>query len=123
MTHAKILYRPTCPFFWVYQHLLKVKFLQTPHTYCDTEGKVGGKRKSSLRIMLRLTDQFTLTSFEKSAGSLGANTQREQRLTLKAEKEWPTLDRGSDAATPEGSPGCCREGLKAFKYSSVWAMA
>lgn len=76
-----------------------------------------------MRIMLRLNDQFTFTSFEKSAGPLGANMQREHRLTLKAEKEWPTLDRGSDAAIPEGSPGCCRKGLKAFKYSSVWAMA
>lgn len=31
--------------------------------------------------------------------------QSEQRLALKTEKHWLTLDSGSDTAAPEGSPG------------------
>lgn len=54
--------------------------------------------------------------------SSGANMQREQRLALKTEKQCLTLDRGSDTA-PEGSPGCCREDLKSFRYSLKQATA
>jgi len=47
--------------------------------------------------------------------------EREQRLALQTEKHGLTLDSG--IAALERSPGCCREGLKVFRYSLKQATA
>lgn len=81
---------PTRPSFWVHQRLFKVRFPQTPHTYCSAQGGRWGR--VSTRTTLSLSD-FSRAQVSRPTKPLIPGSQRDQRLAPHTEQRgWPCTE-------------------------------